>query len=382
LLVFLIFTFSYLGKVKNYLVYDKLITITSIVILFGSGIIHTTRPPNFIVHVLMASISLFVLYLVIYNRFVTQVFLATATTIGEAIIILVILPSSEKTATFTVLFSLLFANLIGMVSAWQLHLYRRKSFQDLSKRQELQTKLEQYTKNLEIIVAERTEELKAAEQLAAIGATADMVGHDIRNPLTTITASLYLSKKKLKGLSNDEIKETLRKNFEVIEEQVEYINKIVSDLQDYSRPLHPFIQEIETYTLLKEALGSVKIPDNVKVDLHIDERLIKIKTDAGYVKRILINLLSNSVQAMPKGGKITLEATADGNKVRLNVKDTGQGIPDDVKTKLFKPLITTKSKGQGLGLVVVKRLVEALGGTVTFESEVGRGTKFTVDLPA
>ncbi len=67
LLVFLSFTFSYLGKVKNYLVYDKLVTITSIVILFGSGIIHTTRPPNFILHVLMASISLFVLYLVIYN---------------------------------------------------------------------------------------------------------------------------------------------------------------------------------------------------------------------------------------------------------------------------------------------------------------------------
>lgn len=381
LLVFSVGTVVYLGKVKNYRDYDKVITIAIIVLLIGGGVINATRPPNYVVHVLITIISVFVLYLIIYNRFINQVFLATACTIGEATIVLLFSTPSEITALFAVLVSLLFANIVGFFSSWQLHLYRRRSFEDLVKRQEAQSKLEEYAANLESVVAERTEELKASEQLAAIGATAGMVGHDIRNPLTTITSVVYTSKKKLESLSNDEIKEALKKNFEVIDEQILYINKIVADLQDYSMPLHPNIREVETAILIQEALANVKLSDNIKVDVQVDDRLLKLKTDPFFVKRSLTNLLTNAVQAMPHGGKITLKATLEGNEACISVEDTGQGIPDEVKCKLFKPLVTTKPRGQGFGLVVVKRLVEALGGKVTFESEVGKGTKFTIKLP-
>jgi signal transduction histidine kinase len=100
------------------------------------------------------------------------------------------------------------------------------------------------------------------------------------------------------------------------------------------------------------------------------------------LQRILSNLVVNAVQAMPEGGKLALDVSKETDCVVISVEDTGVGIPDDVKTRLFTPLFTTKSKGQGFGLAVVKRLVDTLSGTVTFESEVGKGTRFKVYLPS
>ncbi len=99
------------------------------------------------------------------------------------------------------------------------------------------------------------------------------------------------------------------------------------------------------------------------------------------LKRILANLVNNAIQAMPNGGKLTLQACRRNSFFTLSVKDTGFGIPEDVKPKLFTPLFTTKARGQGFGLAVVKRMTEALDGTVTFESELGKGTTFTLSFP-
>lgn len=84
---------------------------------------------------------------------------------------------------------------------------------------------------------------------------------------------------------------------------------------------------------------------------------------------------------MPDGGKMTIHVFKEGDNAIITVEDTGIGIPDEVKPKLFTPLFTTKAKGQGFGLPVVKRMIEALGGTINFESQVGKGTKFIVSLP-
>ena len=105
-------------------------------------------------------------------------------------------------------------------------------------------------------------------------------------------------------------------------------------------------------------------------------------SDPDIIKRVMVNLVTNAVQAMPKGGKLCIRAYQDGGDTVLTVDDTGCGIPKDVSSKLFTPLFTTKAKGQGFGLAVVKRMTEALGGTVTFESEVGKGTKFFIRLPS
>jgi signal transduction histidine kinase len=99
------------------------------------------------------------------------------------------------------------------------------------------------------------------------------------------------------------------------------------------------------------------------------------------LQRVLTNLVNNAIQAMPNGGDLKIEAKPENSKVVLTVADTGVGIPNDVKSKLFIPLMTTKTKGQGFGLAVSKRLVEALNGTISFESEEGKGTKFIITLP-
>ena len=103
--------------------------------------------------------------------------------------------------------------------------------------------------------------------------------------------------------------------------------------------------------------------------------------DSDILKRILGNLVTNAVQAMPDGGKLSIQAYKEANDSVITVADTGVGIPEEAKEKLFTPLFTTKSKGQGFGLAVVKRMTEALGGTVTFESEEGKGTKFILRFP-
>ena len=107
----------------------------------------------------------------------------------------------------------------------------------------------------------------------------------------------------------------------------------------------------------------------------------KIKADSYYLNRILYNLVTNSVQAMPQGGELTIAAYKQTDDTVLVVEDTGPGIPKSVQDKMFTLMFTTKSKGQGFGLPVVKRMTESLGGTVTFESQEGKGTTFRVRLP-
>ena len=261
-------------------------------------------------------------------------------------------------------------NLTGIVS----------SFRDISERKSLERKLEEHSKNLERLVEERTKKLEEANRLATIGQTAAMVGHDLRNPLQAITSDLYLIRSDLSAELEDKEKAGLKESLDGIEENVEYINKIVGDLQDYARPLKPEAKEIDFDMLCKEVLKN-GIPESINVSCHVPEDAKETYFDPEMLKRILHNLVNNAVQAMPNGGKLEVRACQNEGEFVLTVHDTGLGIPDEVKPKLFQPLFTTKSRGQGFGLVVVKRIAEALGGSVSFESEVGKGTTFTVRLP-
>jgi signal transduction histidine kinase len=225
--------------------------------------------------------------------------------------------------------------------------------------------------------------LQDQERLAAIGATAGMVGHDIRNPLQAITGDLFLAKSELSELPENENKTNAIESLDEIQNNIDYINKIVADLQDYARPLNPRAQETNIKSLFHEILAKNGIPKNIKVTVKVEDKAERVMADPDYLKRIAANLTLNAVQAMPEGGKLTIRAYVDEltNDVLITVKDTGVGIPEDIKPKLFTPMMTTKSKGQGFGLAVVKRMSEGLGGTVTFESTEGKGTTFMVRLP-
>jgi signal transduction histidine kinase len=179
-----------------------------------------------------------------------------------------------------------------------------------------------------------------------------------------------------------EAKKSLLDSVSYIEEQTLYINKIVTDLQDYAKPLTPSPQTINLEDLMQRTVISLDIPGNVTVRFEVLKPFPIIKTDASFIMRILTNLVRNGIQAMEeKGGELTLRAFPRENSVIIAVSDMGDGIPSEVQDRIFKPLFTTKSKGQGFGLAVVKKLTEALGGNVSFETTVGVGTTFIVELP-
>jgi signal transduction histidine kinase len=251
----------------------------------------------------------------------------------------------------------------------------------LERLEENEKRLRVHTENLEELVEEKTKQLKDAERLATIGETAGMIGHDIRNPLQAIIGELYLSKDSLHSLPESEAKQELADSMRAIEEQAIYINKIVTDLQDYAKPLVPCIEDVNLENIVESMLPTMEIPETIEVIYSIEEGFPNLRTDGSYMKRILTNLTANAVQAMPNGGKLTINAYCKDQRAFLTVKDTGEGIPEEAKSKLFKPLFTTKAKGQGFGLAVVKKLTEALNGTITFESEEGKGTTFIIELP-
>ena len=253
--------------------------------------------------------------------------------------------------------------------------------QDITERKQNEEKLEQYTKNLEQLVEERTRQLKDAERLAAIGQTAGMIGHDIRNPLQAIAGELYLMKQDVDDSTDNQCKRAVQESLVTIQEQIDYMNKIIADLQDYARPLKPEMVEVDLCKAIPQMVATVKVPSNVEAYTECEAQLPKLNVDKTFLKRVLVNLAINAVQAMPNGGKLTIKVTQQNGNVTITVADTGVGIPDEFKPKIFQPLMTTKSKGQGFGLAVVKRLVEAQGGTIGFESKVGEGTQFKITFP-
>lgn len=252
-------------------------------------------------------------------------------------------------------------------------------FEDITEQKKLQIRLEQYAENLEKLIDERTKQLRVSERMAAIGQTAGMVGHDIRNPLQAITGDIYLIEQEVK--SNPKcVTPGITESLAAVNENIAYINKIVSDLQDYTREIKPSISSVNLKDIIRSVFSGRRIPENIAVQTS-EETDLNIKADPTLLRRIIENLLTNAIQAMPNGGKLTINSFRDGNKAFICIQDTGEGIPEEAEPNVFKPLFTTKAKGQGLGLAVVKRLVDTLNGKISFESQEGKGTKFTIELP-
>jgi PAS domain S-box-containing protein len=239
--------------------------------------------------------------------------------------------------------------------------------------------------NLDITERKMIEErLKTAQRFVTIGETAAMVGHDLRNPLQGIVGRLAVTEETLKSMKIEtQEKNLLKETFDSINSQVKYMDNIVSNLQDYAAPVLLKPVKTDIRRPVKEAIAASRIPANVEAALMIPDDLPNVNVDPQLLRRILVNLISNAVQAMPEGGKLTLCATVDKepNFLLISVEDTGLGIAEKDRPNIFKPLFTTKAKGQGFGLAVCKKLVENLGGTITFDSEVGKGTRFLVRIP-
>jgi len=228
------------------------------------------------------------------------------------------------------------------------------------------------------------EKLKIAERMAGIGEMAAMVGHDIRNPLQAILGYCSVAEELLKVETNDESqRKKLLQIFEQVKDQVRYTDKIVSDLRDYSSPVTLIPVRTDLCQLIKDSLSLSGIPETISVSIDIPKNLLSARVDPSILRRVLVNLIANAVQAMPKGGRLKLKVARRKNPATLvlSVEDTGIGIPKEDRSKIFVPLFTTKAKGQGLGLPVCKRLIEAQDGTITFKSKADKGSKFIIKIP-
>jgi len=256
-------------------------------------------------------------------------------------------------------------------------------FWDITEHKQMQQKIEEYSQQLEVLVEKRTRQLKEAqehliksERLAAIGQAAAMVGHDLRNPLTSIRGAAYYLKKK----SDLKIDEKAREMLEIIEKDVEHSNEIISDLMEYSKEIRLKLSETTPKSIVKDALSLIEVPENVQI-LDLSQSAPKIEIDAVKTKRVLGNLIKNAIDAMPIGGKLTVASKESNGNVEIAFADTGIGMTKEIMEKIWTPFFTTKSKGMGLGLPICKRIIEAHGGSISVESTVGKGSTFTVTIP-
>jgi len=254
---------------------------------------------------------------------------------------------------------------------------------DITERKQIEKKLEEYSQHLEELVEKRTIELKEAqeqllkaERLATIGEVTAMVGHDLRNPLTGIASATYYLRMKMGPEMSAKAKEML----DIIDKDVEYSNKIINDLSEYSRPITLDLMESNPKSMVKEALALVNIPANVQV-VDFTEDKPKIKVDADKMKRVFVNIIKNSVEAMPEGGKLIIESRETKGKMEIAFTDSGVGMSKETLEKIFTPLFTTKARGMGFGTAICKRIVEAHGGKISVESAVGKGATFILSIP-
>ncbi|HAM35556.1 MAG TPA: hypothetical protein DEB40_01990 [Elusimicrobia bacterium] len=249
--------------------------------------------------------------------------------------------------------------------------------------------LEKFTKFLEKRVEARTRELKAAqdelikkERLAAIGQMASVVGHEIRNPLAVINNSIYFIKTKLGGaLAGADPK--IDKHIKIIESEIRQANGIINEILTYSRTRELKPEQVRLNNWLEELLSVYPFPPHIALDKRLDAANPSVQIDTTEMQQAIRNLINNGIEVMPQQGAIGVHTrlAEDGKSVVIAVADSGPGIPPDVVDKIFAPFFTTKARGTGLGLAVVRKVVDRHGGSVDVESEVGKGTIFKISLP-
>ncbi|MCX8153854.1 MAG: PAS domain S-box protein [Candidatus Bathyarchaeota archaeon] len=256
---------------------------------------------------------------------------------------------------------------------------------DITEKKQLQSKLREYSEKLEHLVAARTGQLREAqarllktERLAAIGELAAMVGHDLRNPLTSIMGASYYLKTKYSAELGAKGKEML----EAIEKAIRYSNKIINDLLEYSRDLKLECTETNPKIILQDALSLIEVPAKMHVVDATSARL-KFKVDKEKMCEVFARIIQNAVDAMPNGGTLTVKSRKVNGKLEIIFKDTGSGMSKETLSKLEGgvPLFTTKARGMGFGLPICRRIVEAHGGKIRVKSALKKGTVVTVSIP-
>ncbi len=259
---------------------------------------------------------------------------------------------------------------------------------DITARQRAEAALQEYSHRLEQMVDERTRELRDAqtrllqqERLAILGQLAGGIAHELRSPLGAIKNAVYYLRTSLAEPPAD-----AREMLQILDQQVDASARIISSLLDFARPREPVLRQVDVREVVHAALRQADLPANVAVHTQFADELPPLTVDAEQLHIVFDNLIRNAAQAMPAGGELTISGQRSGvsgqpSAIEIRVSDTGVGIAPDALDQVFQPLYTTKAKGIGLGLPLCKMIVEAYGGEIAVESQIGKGATFTVRLP-
>jgi signal transduction histidine kinase len=269
----------------------------------------------------------------------------------------------------------------------EMALYKHKMEKALRDSEE---KLKVYAEHLEEMVEERTQKLQEAwerllrqEKLAVLGQLVGGVAHELRNPLATMKVAAYFLK-----MGCDEFKAEEKKALEILEREFNMAEQIITNLLDFAQPKTPTLTPVNANEVILAALARITVPAEVEVITCLAETLQPIMADPYQLTLVLVNIINNAIQAMFKGGRLTLTSTMIENGVEANnnswvaisIADTGVGITPENLEKIFEPLFTTKTKGIGLGLALSRTLIEKQGGSIEVASQLGQGSVFTIRL--
>ena len=246
---------------------------------------------------------------------------------------------------------------------------------------EQQHDLEELNQSLQLRVGSRTKELKTAlnelikkERLAAIGQMASIVSHEIKNPLAVISNSVYLIKARL----GENIEPKVLKNINIIESEIKQANSIIEEILGYARSREQILNVVDLTLYTREILSSYPIPSNIKVETSFYEEPLYVKIDMEEMKQAIRNIMGNAFEVMPEGGTFVVKTKLEDGKALLSLRDSGPGIAPEVQSKIFTPFFTTKARGTGLGLAVVKKVALRNKAEIVLNSQLGKGTKITL----
>ena len=209
---------------------------------------------------------------------------------------------------------------------------------------------------------------------------AKQVAHEVKNPLTPMKLNIQNFERKFDPEDPD-ILEKVKQLSSTMIEQIDLVAKVSSAFSQFAQ-LPEKVNE--TFNLNKQVHSILRIFNNDRIFVHANKENIMIHMDKIYLNRIITNLVTNAKQALEdtKDPIINIDIELIQKKIMISVEDNGIGIPSEMQERIFEPNFTSKNSGMGLGLTMVRKMVEDYGGTIIVKSEVGKGSKFTISLPA
>jgi two-component system sensor histidine kinase PilS (NtrC family) len=224
----------------------------------------------------------------------------------------------------------------------------------------------------------QNQRIQRREHFATVGELAAGLAHEVRTPAGVI-----------KGAAQFLSREATRKDREfldIIVEEADRLNSVVTEFLEYARPADRKPVQISLREPAERALARLerersRAMERIRSRLHVAEPAPKVNADPSEIERVVFNLLTNAVEAMPEGGDLNVRVDASDGEARIAVEDTGTGISEEDRPQLFRPFFTTRERGVGMGLAICRRIVEENGGSIAVLSAPGTGSRFTVKLP-